>query len=40
MRWDVGDEDEDVLELGMGYWGRRREDCEISMNVKVRGAVG
>jgi hypothetical protein len=34
----VGDE-----ELGMGCWGRRRGDCEISrgeMNVKVRGAVG
>ena len=36
----VGDE---VLELGMGFWGRRREDCEISrgeMNVKARGALG
>jgi hypothetical protein len=35
--------DEDVLELGMGYWGRRRRDCEISrgeMNVKVRGGLG
>ena len=36
--------DEDVLELlGMGCWGSRRGDCEISrgeMNVKVRGALG
>jgi hypothetical protein len=31
--------DEDVLELGMGCWERRRGDCEISRGVKVVGIV-